>query len=101
MPLKKVGIDDLAELLQPVEKRTGVRREREVLTLLLFQMLDLPLLLVHLLAQRVDDRIGEDVARLGGDVGSVLAAAGDGADDGAHSPASDQGDEQRRPELGA
>lgn len=78
---EELRFGDLAELLQPVEKRTGVRREREVLALLFFQMLDLSLLLVHLLAQWLDDRIGEDVARLCGDVGGVLAAAGDGADD--------------------
>ena len=62
-------------------------------------MLDLLLLVVHLLTQWLDDRIGQDVARLRGDLRRVLAARGDGADDGAHSTAADEGGDHRRPEL--
>lgn len=101
MPFQKVGLDDLAELLKPMEKAPCVGREREVFSLLVLQMLDLLLLRLDLFPQWLDDGIGEDVARLRGDVRGILAAAGDGADDGPDSPATDQGDEKRRPEFRA
>ena len=96
MPLEEIGLDDLAELLQPMEQLPRVCGEREVFSLLILQVLDLLLLRLDLFPQRLDDGIGEDVASLRGDVRGVLASAGDGADDGTHSSTADQGDDERR-----
>ena len=72
-----------------MEKVAGVGREREILPLLLLEVLYLLLLRFHLLTQWLDDRIGQNIACLGRDLRRVLATAGDGADDRSDSTAAD------------
>ncbi len=64
---------DLAKLLKPMEQARVYSAECEILALTDLQVLDLPLLRLHLLSQWLDDGIGQDVAGLGGDLRRVLA----------------------------
>lgn len=86
MACEERRISDLTELAQPMEQTARVLRQREILALLDLQVLYLLLLRFHLLSQWLDDGIGQDVAGFRGDVGSVLATAGDCADDGRPTP---------------